>query len=162
MKKLILIRHAPAEDQDDSEDAERPLTHRGVKKMRRLARGIARIQKEMDLLVSSPLLRAIQTSDILDGPLKIKRVILSSKLEPLVSPDELGEWLSTIKEDSVILVGHEPQLSHFSSWLIGVFDYEIFRFKKGGVAMFEIDGSLEKGKARLKFLLQPALLKKIS
>lgn len=65
--QLLIIRHAVAVDRDDftgDDDDLRPLTADGRRKMRRIATGLHRITARPDLLVTSPLVRARQTADI--------------------------------------------------------------------------------------------------
>ena len=67
--RLLFIRHAIAEDRDEwaksgRPDAERPLTDRGRDRMRRAARGLARLLPRPDLIATSPYLRAAETAAI--------------------------------------------------------------------------------------------------
>ena len=69
--KLLLIRHAIAEEREDFEktgkdDRLRPLTDEGRKKMKQAARGLKEVVPHVDLLATSPLTRAAQTGAILD------------------------------------------------------------------------------------------------
>ncbi|MDE2038957.1 MAG: histidine phosphatase family protein [Elusimicrobia bacterium] len=68
--ELLLMRHGPAGDSRrwlarGRADAERPLTETGRRKTRRAAEGLARLLPRLDLIASSPLLRARQTADAL-------------------------------------------------------------------------------------------------
>ena len=67
--QLLVIRHGIAKDRDawaqtGAPDAMRPLTRRGRRRMRRSARGLARLVEKLDALASSPLVRAKQTAEI--------------------------------------------------------------------------------------------------
>lgn len=69
---LYLIRHAIAVDEGDPEyaqDSLRPLTEKGRKKMRQIARGLRALGAEFDLIVSSPYVRARETAEILSDVL---------------------------------------------------------------------------------------------
>src|SRR5258708_1628001 len=63
---LLIVRHAIAVPHGTPEvpEDERPLTPRGEKRFRAAARGLARICRPPDVLLSSPLVRARQTADI--------------------------------------------------------------------------------------------------
>src|SRR5947209_20262062 len=67
--RLILIRHGKAGDSDawikaGKDDAKRPLTRNGAAQMKAGARGLTRIVKRIDVLATSPRLRAVQTAKI--------------------------------------------------------------------------------------------------
>ena len=65
---LYLMRHGIALPQDDpsvASDSERPLSHKGVKRMRKAAKGVRRLDIPFDALLTSPLLRARQTAEII-------------------------------------------------------------------------------------------------
>ena len=70
--KLLLLRHAIAEEQADfartgKDDRLRPLTEEGRKKMKQNAKGLREIVPDIDLLATSPLTRAAQTAAIVDS-----------------------------------------------------------------------------------------------
>ena len=64
--ELYLIRHALAEERSDAwpDDAKRPLTGDGMARMRKAVRGLARIGLSVEVVLSSPLVRARQTAEI--------------------------------------------------------------------------------------------------
>ena len=64
--ELYLIRHGVAEERGDAwpDDAKRPLTEDGIARMRKSARGLARLGVTFDVVLTSPLVRARQTADI--------------------------------------------------------------------------------------------------
>src|SRR5262245_20782017 len=63
---LYLVRHAIAAERGDKwpDDAERPLTHEGIARMRQVVKGLVELDAEIDLVLSSPLRRAMQTAEI--------------------------------------------------------------------------------------------------
>ena len=66
--ELLLVRHAIAEPRDDErwpDDRDRPLNELGEERMRRAAKGLARIVPEVTIVFSSPLVRAWRTAEIL-------------------------------------------------------------------------------------------------
>ncbi|MES2857246.1 MAG: phosphoglycerate mutase family protein, partial [Bdellovibrionota bacterium] len=66
--KLLVVRHAIAMKREDfkgKSDDSRPLTEAGISKMKRNAEGLASLVSAPALLVTSPLVRAVQTFDIL-------------------------------------------------------------------------------------------------
>ena len=64
--ELYLIRHALAEERGDKwpDDSRRPLTAGGIAKMKKTARGLARLDIRLDVILTSPLVRTRQTADI--------------------------------------------------------------------------------------------------
>ena len=68
--QVLVVRHAIAEQREEfaptgKDDSQRPLTHDGRRKMRRGAVGLRAVVPAIDVLATSPLLRAVQTAEIL-------------------------------------------------------------------------------------------------
>ena len=113
---LYIIRHAIAVDEatsDYASDSERPLTDKGRKKMRQIAKALRHLGVEFDLILSSPYVRACETAEILADVFKMKKKIaFSDNLIPLGNPELL---ISEINEkysvEGLAIVGHEPHLS---------------------------------------------------
>src|SRR5262245_43156409 len=63
---LYLVRHAIAAERGDKwpDEPERPLTHEGIARMRQVVKGLEAIEVELDLVLSSPLRRAVDTAEI--------------------------------------------------------------------------------------------------
>ena len=65
---LYLVRHAIAEDRDHArwpDDADRPLSAKGIERFEREARGLATLVPDVDILLASPFSRAWHTAEIL-------------------------------------------------------------------------------------------------
>ena len=112
---LYLLRHGIAAAKDDpafESDSERPLTKKGIKKFRKAARGIERLGVSFDAILSSPLVRARQTADIVAEILgQESSVDEIPALAPDSSPEQLLSELSSVEgKEHVMLVGHEPFL----------------------------------------------------
>ena len=91
---LLVVRHGLAEDREafkrtGRSDDLRPLTDRGRRRMRRNARGLAKVIRP-DLLVTSPLTRAVQTAEILSAAFELEVATTLEALRPDESPDPLG------------------------------------------------------------------------
>src|SRR5690348_13977000 len=111
--KLLLIRHAIAEEREDfaktgKDDRLRPLTDEGRKKMKQVARGLQEIAPEIDLLATSPLTRAAQTGAIVDTVYGGLKEVEIEELSPDSTPADFLLWLRKRKEDCIAAVGHEP------------------------------------------------------
>ena len=65
--ELYLIRHGLAEERGDAwpDDVKRPLTEDGMERLRKEARGLARLDVSFDVVLTSPLVRARQTAEII-------------------------------------------------------------------------------------------------
>ena len=67
---------------------------------------------ELDALVSSPLVRAVETAEIVAEAYGGLAVEQTPVLEPEREPKELADWLAGRSEATLAIVGHEPLLSH--------------------------------------------------
>lgn len=151
--RLFLIRHASAAERsaDYPDDSQRPLISKGLKQARQLSLLFKQLDITLDRLFSSPYTRAAQTAEPLSQVLvKGRRV---EYLDSLSSPShlQLTEDIHTyLNQDErvVALVGHEPNMSTFASYLLTGHDTALaIRFKKG--AVMELSGALEAGQMTL-------------
>lgn len=115
--------------------------------------------ERVDLIVSSPFVRARQTADIwAEAFPKVPRV-QAPELVPQSPPQAFIRWLKAHGRDvsTVMVVGHEPQLSLLGSYLIAGVDHSILEMKKSGVALLSTAGAEELGaaSAELRWLLPP-------
>src|SRR5512147_872062 len=141
---LYLIRHAIAVDEATTEyemDRERPLTDKGRKKMRQIAKGLRNLGVEFDLILSSPYVRARETAEILADIFKArKKITFSNNLVPMASPDLLiAEVNENYTVDNIAVVGHEPYLSDLLALLIAEHAKIDLTLKKGGVCCLLAD-----------------------
>jgi phosphohistidine phosphatase len=164
--KLLLIRHAIAEEREDfaltgEPDEKRPLTETGRKKMKRAAQGLSNVAEKIDLIASSPLTRAMQTADILSKYFPDVPTTVIGALEPMQKYEVFLEWLQRLEEvETVAAIGHEPHLSGLAAWLMTGNEKPLFEFKKGGAALLELT-TIESGAAQLRWLVTPSQLRAI-
>jgi phosphohistidine phosphatase len=136
--ELYLIRHGIAADKVAYEnDEKRPLTEEGRQKTRKVAQQIREIQLHFELILTSPLLRAQETAKILQD------IGLSSKVEefsPLAPDGNIEAWVSwlqqrrlTTNDQSIALVGHQPDLGNWAEVLIWGKAQEKLLLKKAGI-----------------------------
>lgn len=142
MKSIYFLRHglAYAREEWNEDDALRPLTKKGMKQMVRQAEVLEDIGLGLDLIITSPLVRAFQTADIVAKQLKRGDELLQDER---VAPGFSYQDLQLIVNDHpdverIMLVGHEPDLGQTVSALIGG---GAFLFKKGGIARVDITSS---------------------
>lgn len=164
---LYIVRHAIAVDEGTPEyeqDSERPLTDKGRKKMRQIAKGLRKLGVEFDLILSSPYVRARETAEILAEVFKMKKKIaFSENLIPMADPELLiPEILEKYSVDNIALVGHEPHLSALVGALIAGNTTLDITFKKGGVCYLAADDlHHDDHRATLEWLLTPGILVKM-
>jgi phosphohistidine phosphatase len=158
--RLYLVRHAIAVDREAPgivSDAARELTAEGMQKMRRNAAALRQLGVKLSEIWTSPLLRARQTAEILSEGLGEQTPVHIVK--PLEPNGHFEELLARLDEnstlDAVALVGHEPFLGEFSSFLIGGPRNLSIPFKKGGVACIEIEEFRPPLSGQLCWLLTP-------
>jgi phosphohistidine phosphatase len=145
MIRIYLVRHGIAVDPSEKgplDDAARPLTAKGRRRFRRLARAFARLGEPPDFIFTSALVRAVQTAEILAGALKANEVGVLDELRPEISVDRLlAEVARRVKDDqSVALVGHDPQMTQLVIALADLSKEDADRvdFKKGSIVRIDV------------------------
>ena len=159
--EIIVIRHGIALDGDKARsmglsDGERPLTREGMRRTRAAAAGLRATLADMaiDDIVTSPLLRATQTAEILAGYLDDPTIEESDALAPPVDMETLDAFLhSHFGDRRLLLVGHEPDLATWVSWSLTRRRDRLMAFKKAGAALLEFPGPPEGGTGTLRWLL---------
>lgn len=157
--KLYVMRHGPAEEHAQSgADADRALTGSGRERVRAVAKTLAEVGECPLRIVTSPLVRAVQTAEIVaivtklgdrEGTLETSRDIA-----PGGDGATLARRLAAEGRKRVMLVGHEPDLSSIVARLVGEFDRP---FDKAMVVGLHIPA--DAGPVRLRFVLEPKTLR---
>ena len=161
---LILVRHGEAAERDAKrwpDDRDRPLTPRGVKRFRAVARTyIAPRVPSGALLWSSGLKRAWQTAVLLAGEADTEAPVVCRPLEPGGAQVALLRRIKSESEaECIVVVGHEPDLGHLATHLLlGRADGTPIVFKKGGAACLRVEPAARGGHASLLWLVSPRLL----
>ena len=163
-KTIFILRHGIAVIRGDASyplDSDRPLTTKGVKRMRRIAKGMRRMKVGFDLLLTSPYRRALGTAFVVGREYGAGEIIQTSQaLKPEILPEEVIRSLQEkySPHRRLLLVGHEPQLSSLISTLTSGSASARPLLKKGGLCKLEVD-KLQTGKcATLLWLLTPRQL----
>ena len=162
---VLVIRHAIAEDwmsfaRTGKSDELRPLTPEGRKKMQRSAAGLRAMVPRIDVLATSPLVRAVQTAEIIAAAYGDLELIQIEELTPAGYSEQLSRWLADQDPDSTIaLVGHEPSLSSHVSWLTARSDDAFVEFKKGGTCLLRFYEGVFSGGATLCWMMTPKQLR---
>jgi phosphohistidine phosphatase len=152
---IYLLRHADAGDPGawTGSDDERPLSKRGRKQARRLGRHLADLGVQIDLVLTSPKVRAVDTARLVG-----KALAVTAAEDPRLSggfdPAALGALLGELdgSATSAMLVGHDPDLSEIASWLT---DAPI-ALRKGALVRIDLAGrDVAAGGGALRWLLPP-------
>ncbi len=144
-------------------DEDRPLTDEGRQRMFRLAAALARLEPELDWVLTSPYRRAVETAQILGAALPEEtRIEVVRDLAPGGDPWPLLLRLvaSPPVSSLVALVGHAPDLPILAGRLLGSGPRPVVELKKGGAALLDLGDRLDNGQARLLWLLPPGILRR--
>jgi phosphohistidine phosphatase len=165
LMNLLIVRHAIAVPRESAAmpDDERPLTPRGKRRFRRAAAGLARLLDPPDALLTSPLLRAVETARIAakawGGIEPIEEPALAgSDVDAMLAAALVRVRESGDDDATLALIGHEPSVSALLARLIGGGRADRLEFRKGGAALVEVPGSAADG-ARLIWYLPPRVLR---
>jgi phosphohistidine phosphatase len=164
--ELLIVRHAIAIERGDPawlNDDERPLTPEGIHKFRAAARGLKAMGAKPGRILTSPLVRARQTAEIvrdaLAGDLDLD---ISKHLAPGGDYAALIREAAALDAECVAVVGHEPHLSGLVSYaLVGDGRRAGILLKKGAAALVSFDGPAAAGAGTLQWLLQPGALRDV-
>ena len=153
--KLCFLRHGEADWPNWTKpDDDRPLTKRGRKEMKRVAKFLERLKFIPDSLLTSPLPRASQTAEIIG-----RRLGIELQTEPALAHgfnvERLRRLLAKRDAESVMIVGHEPEFSE----VIGKLTGGKIKISKAGVALLDIDRSCTSG--TLLWLFPPKFTKAV-
>jgi phosphohistidine phosphatase len=163
--QLLVIRHGIAEDREHwahggHPDAERPLTDEGRRRMRRAAQGLRQVVPRLDVLASSPLVRARQSAELLSKVYDDQAVEELAQLSPEYAVDDLLPWLRHRGPgDVAAVIGHEPHLGFLIGWLLTGRHESFVELKKGAACLLEFDDPPAAGDATLRWALAPAHLR---
>ena len=160
--KVYVVRHGEAEEQRPGRpDAERELTREGRAQFEGVAAGLAALGIGLEKLLTSPLIRARQTAEILAEALKGPKPVEIEALAPGGSFEAVFRALREPSQ-SVALVGHEPALGALVSLATTGLASDGMPLKKGGVACLKFAGQPRPKGAILGWLLTPKQLRRIA
>ncbi len=163
--QLFLVRHAIAQDRREADvaDEERPLTTKGIHRMREIVRGLSRLGVELGSIWTSPLRRARQTAELLaelrgfDGEIRDE-----GSLRPGGDFNELARSINASNcEGPLALVGHEPDMGELAAWLVSGRPESFIEMRKGAAACVATDGDVQPGAARLVWLMPPRVMRRL-
>ena len=162
---LYLVRHAAAFGRDPDrwpDDSRRPLTPEGEEEFRFAARGLVGLISRVEIILSSPYLRAWRTAQILSEVGSWPAPEPSPVLEPTLPPQKAAQELLSYAK-SVAVVGHRPGLHELAAYLLtGEGDGLEIGLKKGGAARIRFDDAPAPGAGELRWLLTPKVLRNLA
>ncbi|MBX3066854.1 MAG: phosphohistidine phosphatase SixA [Anaerolineae bacterium] len=158
MSDLFFLRHGPAGERDDwkttgESDDLRPLTEAGIATIQQVAAAMQKLSLSFSAIITSPLMRAKQTAQIVHAAYTDVPLIEETLLKPGMGVRALEKLRRQYKDYAdMLLVGHEPDFSEVIQALIGGGRIEM---KKGGLAYVRLT---KEDKGELKWLLTPQVL----
>lgn len=161
--EIYILRHGKAEriGFGVKSDAKRRLTAAGGEEMRVIADGIRNLKVSFDYVVSSPLVRAKETADIVTRRLHGQDVgvTLWDELKPEANVMDAHRLLVKLPSDTkILLVGHAPHLAQLISSIISRTDAAVI-LKKGGLAILDGNAHHMRIAGSLRSLFTPKQLK---
>ena len=153
---IVLFRHGIAEERSaEKPDGERELTGEGHRRMKEIGRGLKELLPKADALYSSPLRRALQTSEWIARAYDRRLTIeATAALAPESDAARFRQLLAAIAARRPIFVGHEPTLSAFMLALTGI-QSAAMELKKGGCYGIRVGA----GSAYLEWMLPPRAMR---
>lgn len=163
--ELFLVRHAIAAERGPNypDDRERPLTSEGIARFKQVVEGLKDFDVKLDLVLTSPLVRASHTAELLVAGVGGKPRL--ETLEALSPGGRMAQVLEAVakyakRATHIALVGHEPDLGELTARLLR--SRGTIPFKKGAVCCLDLDGAMPAGPGTLKWFLPPRALRKIA
>ena len=155
---IYVLRHGVAEERREGRpDATRALTPPGKQKLRAVLRLAKETGVAPDIILTSPLTRALETAEMAREILGCrKKPAVTKALLPASSPGGVWKEISATKMSSVLIAGHEPLLSHVISFLLKCPALQM-DLKKGALVRVDIASSESSASGTLKWMLTPKL-----
>ncbi|MBI3265047.1 MAG: phosphohistidine phosphatase SixA [Acidobacteria bacterium] len=159
---MYLVRHAIAAEPGPEypDDADRPLTHQGEARFRKEVRALAALDIKIACVLTSPLIRARQTAELLREQYHDASLVETEALAPGGSYRAVLAALSALGDcSSAALVGHAPDIGELAARLLGA--RGAIEFKKGAICCIELSSLPPAGPGTLRWFVQPRMLRAI-
>ncbi len=152
---VFLARHGQAEPGYDVADGQRSLTGVGRRSVRAVGKLLAAQPPHIDRILTSPLVRAVQTAELLAGELGIDEGIAARRI--VAEPPSTAALVDVIAEvpaniQGLLIVGHEPTMSILASALLRMAEYPR-SFLPGTVLALRFDQGSRRG--AFDFAIEP-------
>ena len=155
--QLYVVEHGIAvEGGEGIADEWRPLTDKGRRRFQKTARAFGKLGRRLDLILTSPLVRAVQTAEILAGETEPGEVAVLAELDPKFDVEAVRNAIANRagKAEAVAIVGHEPQLSSVLAALSGVSQAEI-DLENGTIVRLDVSTLTDGASADPRWWLKP-------
>jgi phosphohistidine phosphatase len=153
---LYLIRHSIAEAMShNKKDFDRELTKDGKIVIEKASHGWENLIDKFDLIITSPLVRSVQTSEIISSSMKSSpKIIKDNNLASGSTTTDLMEITNSFEANDIACVGHQPDLSYHIINLCGDKSFRLL-FPPAAIAKIEFDNKIKYGSGKLSFLIPP-------
>ncbi len=161
---IYFLRHANAGQKhfsNPAKDEKRPIDKLGEEQSHDVGRAMAAIGVVVNVIISSPLARAMQTAAIVSQEIgHEEKLVLDDALRPEATFEKFKGLLNRYKDKTAIMVvGHDPSMTEFANRVLsGGRPLAAIEMKKGGVAKVQND---PRGHAVLKWCMPPKVVQKI-
>ncbi len=157
---LYFLRHASAGEplNNPKKDEKRGLDQEGIEQSGYVGRALAALGVQVDVILSSPLKRATQTAALVGNEMGHEgKLVLENGLRPEASYSDFQKMLQKYaRQDSVLVVGHNPNLREFLGRIISERGCEaVVELKKGAVAKVE----MRRSSGSLSWCITPRILR---
>ena len=159
---IYLVRHAIAAEPGPEypDDASRPLTHQGAARFRKEVRGLEALDIRIDTILTSPLVRARETAELLHDEYAEAKVMETEALAPGGSYRAVLAALEPFSgAEGIALVGHAPDIGELAARFLG--SRGAMEFKKGAICCIELASLPPTGPGTLRWFVQPRMLREI-
>ena len=158
--ELYILRHGIAEDGHAGlPDEQRQLTHQGRAKLRDVLKGARRAGVSPSLILTSPLVRAVQTAEIAAEELSYSgELVCASSLVPEADPRATWTEIRTHRDEGqLLLASHNPLCSSLAGYLLGARELRL-DYKKGALMRIDFDRFGPEPHGVLRWFLVPKLV----
>jgi phosphohistidine phosphatase len=157
---IYFLRHASAGEHyiNPKKDEKRPLDKEGIDQCGYIGRALTAIEAQVDVIISSPLKRATQTASLVGNEMGYEgKLQIENALRPEAAFADFRKMLEKYSRlESVMVVGHNPNLSQFLGSAISESGCEAsIDLKKGAVARVE----MRRTSGTLQWCLTPKALR---
>jgi phosphohistidine phosphatase len=155
--ELYILRHGIAEDGGPGmRDEDRQLTAAGRDKLFSLMRMLARARVRPSLILTSPLVRAVQTAEIAAAELGYSsQLVRTDALIPEADPYDIWAEVRTHRDEpSILLASHNPLCSRLPGFFLGTPGL-ITDYGKGTITCIALDRFGPEPRGVLRWMLRP-------
>ena len=162
--RVYIVRHGVAEPRTDADDTGRALTPKGKLRMVEAVKGLRDLKVQPEVILTSPIRRALETATIIaDGLGGIRMEQISELGQSFSGPAEVWAALRPYKNlKEIVLVGHQPGLGELASFMLtGSIDACEIDFKKGGAVCLEQGSPHNPDRYTLIWSMPPRVLRSL-